>query len=227
MPCPVLVRQRDDGGMAPEGIDDRAAAQLAFLVEADRLKTVERANPLVDGSRRENSAEHSWHVALMAIVLAERSAEPVDVGHVLALCIVHDLVEVDAGDTPPWDVEGRATKAEREAVAADRIFGLLPADQASTLRAWWAEFEAAETPEARLAHALDRMAPLLVNHASGGRMWQEKGRTEAQARQRHAVVAEWAPALHELSTALLDDAAAAGWFSPPDDRSDEGPAPVP
>jgi len=195
-----------------DGLDDRTRAQLAFLVEADRLKTVLRANPLVDGSRRENTAEHSWHIALMALVLAERSDETVDLGHALALCLVHDLVEIDAGDTPPWDVEGRATKAERETAAADRLFALLPADQAATFRGWWDEFEAAATPEARLARAVDSLAPLVVNHANGGDLWREKGRTEADVRARNARLEAWAPDLVPVVDALVDDAVRKGWL---------------
>ncbi|HMJ76358.1 MAG TPA: HD domain-containing protein [Iamia sp.] len=197
-------------------LDPRTAAQLAFLVEADKLKSIVRANPLVDGSRRENSAEHSWHIALMALVLAERSDEPVDGGRAVCLCLIHDLVEIDAGDTPPWDEAGRATKAEREAAAADRLFALLPADQAATFRGWWDEFEAAETPEAKLAHAVDRLAALMVNHASGGELWRRHGRTEAMARARNGKLADWVPGLLPLATALLDDASAQGWFADPD-----------
>jgi putative hydrolase of HD superfamily len=198
--------------MATPELDDRTTAQLAFLVEADRLKSVERANPLVDGSRRENSAEHSWHVALTAAVLAERSDEPVDLGRALSLCLVHDLVEIDAGDTPPWDTAGRATKAAREAAAADRLFALLPADQAATFRGWWDEFEAAVTPEARLARAVDSLAPLVVNHASGGSLWREKGRTEADVRARNARLEAWMPSLVPVVDALVDDAVAKGWL---------------
>jgi putative hydrolases of HD superfamily len=207
--------------MPPE-LDDRTTAQLAFLVEADRLKSVLRANPLVDGSRRENTAEHSWHIALMALVLADRSDEPVDLGHALALCLVHDLVEIDAGDTPPWDEAGRATKAEREAACADRLFALLPEDQATTFRGWWDEFEAATTPEARLARAVDSLAPLIVNHASGGLLWREKGRTEADVRARNARLEAWAPRLVPIVDALVDHAAAEGWFGEPAEAS---PAP--
>jgi len=197
---------------ARPALDDRTTAQLAFLVEADRLKSVLRANPLVDGSRRENTAEHSWHIALMAVVLAERSAEPVDLGHALCLCLVHDLVEIDAGDTPPWDEAGRATKSEREAAAADRIFALLPADQAATFRGWWDEFEGAVTPEARLARAVDSLAPLVVNHASGGRLWRERGRTETDVRARNARMARWVPDLAPVVDALVDDAVQKGWL---------------
>lgn len=204
-------------------LDPRTAAQLAFLVELDRLKSVLRANPLVDGSRRENSAEHSWHVALIALVLAERSDEPVDVGRALGLCLVHDVVEIDAGDTPPWDEAGRATKAEREAAAADRIFALLPADQAATLRGWWDEFEAATTPEARLARAADSLAPLIVNHAEGGQLWRDNGRTEADVRARNARLAAWAPNLVPVVDALVDDAVANGWFADPAPAPDVEP----
>ena len=199
--------------MSGPALDTRTAAQLAFLVEADRLKSVERANPLVDGSRRENSAEHSWHVALMALVLAEKADPAVDTGRAMALCLVHDLVEIDAGDTPPWDEEGRATKAAREAAAADRLFALLPPDQAATFRGWWDEFEANETAEARLAHAVDRLSALVVNHASGGTLWREHGRTEAVARDRNEQVAGWVAGLGPLTRALLDDAAENGWFA--------------
>ncbi|HEX7132358.1 MAG TPA: HD domain-containing protein [Iamia sp.] len=197
--------------MTPD-LDPRTTAQLAFLVEADRLKSILRANPLVDGSRRENSAEHSWHIALMAAVLAERSEEPVDLGRALCLCLIHDLVEIDAGDTPPWDEAGRATKAAREAAAADRLFALLPDDQAATFRAWWDEFEAAETPEARLARAVDSLAPLIVNHAAGGQLWREKGRTEADVRARNARLETWVPGLVPVVDALVDDAVRKGWL---------------
>jgi putative hydrolase of HD superfamily len=214
-PDPVGAAYRRTEGGPPE-LDGRLAAQLAFLVEADRLKTVLRANPLVDGSRRETTAEHSWHIALMAVVLAERADQPVDVGHAAGLCLVHDLVEIDAGDTPPWDAAGLATKVERETAAADRLFALLPEDQAATLRGWWDEYEAVVTPEARLARAVDSLAPLIVNHASGGRLWRERGRTEADVRTRNARLEAWAPGLVPLATALLDDAAVQGWFPEPD-----------
>lgn len=193
-------------------LDPRTAAQLAFIVELDRLKTVERANPLVDGSRRENSAEHSWHIALMAVVLAERTDEPVDLGRALCLCLVHDVVEIDAGDTLPWDEAGRSTKAAREAAAADRLFALLPSDQAATFRGWWDEFEAAETPEAKLAHAVDSLAPLVVNHAEGGQLWRDRGRTEADVRARNARLQEWVPSLVPVVDALVDDAVEKGWL---------------
>src|SRR5689334_7325540 len=147
----------------------RLARQIEFLAEADKLKTIVRRTPLADGSRLENSAEHSWHVALAAITLGEYAAG-VDLLRVLELIAVHDLVEIDAGDTFAYDPDGRVhvTKAERERAAADRLFGLLPADQASRLRQRWEEFEANETAAARYANALDRLQALLQNMAAGG-----------------------------------------------------------
>src|SRR5256885_14942459 len=134
---------------------DRLARQIAFLVEADKLKTVLRRTPLVDRSRRENSAEHSWHLALAALALIEYAPPGVDVQRVLELVTIHDLVEIDAGDTFAYDPAGLTTKAARECAAADRVFGVLPPDLADRLRARWEEVEALATPEARFANALD------------------------------------------------------------------------
>jgi putative hydrolase of HD superfamily len=147
---------------------DRIARQLAFLLEADKLKSVLRRTPLVDGSRQENSAEHSWHLVLAAMVLREHVTLACDLVHVLELLAVHDLVEIDAGDTFAYDIPSQSTKAARETAAAERIFGLLPSDQAAPFRELWEEFEAQQTSEARFANALDRVQPLLQNAASGG-----------------------------------------------------------
>ena len=149
--------------------------QIRFIVEIDRLKTVLRQNYLADGTRRENTAEHSWHVALMALVLAEHAAAPVDRARVLELLLVHDLVEIDAGDTFAYDSQGTETKLAREQAAADRIFGLLPEAQARELRALWDEYEAEETPEARFALSLDRLMPMLHNALTEGRAWRANG----------------------------------------------------
>ena len=140
--------------------DPRLAQQIAFLVEADKLKNVLRRTPLMDASRLENSAEHSWHLALTAVVLAEYAPTRIDVLRVLEIVTVHDLVEIDAGDTFAYDVGANQTKTDRELVAADRIFGLLAADQATHLRELWDEFEERQTPESRYAHAIDRLQPL-------------------------------------------------------------------
>jgi putative hydrolase of HD superfamily len=165
---------------------DRLARQMAFLVEADRLKTVLRRTPLTDDSRPENSAEHSWHLALAAMTLAEWAPPGTDLPHVLELVVVHDLVEIDAGDTFAYDAVANHTKAAREQVAADRIFGLLPEEQAARVRALWDEFEAQATPESRYANALDRLQALLQNMQAGGGSWAASGltRTQVYARMR-------------------------------------------
>jgi putative hydrolase of HD superfamily len=154
---------------------DRLDAQFAFLLEADRLKQVLRATTLADGSRRENSGEHSWHLTLYALVLADHAGTGVDINRVIRMLILHDLVEIDVGDVPIHSAggaaHGSAEVARAEARAADRIFGLLPADIGPPLRALWEEFEAAETPDAIFAKSLDRVQPLLHNIASGGGSW--------------------------------------------------------
>lgn len=149
----------------------RLDQQMAFLNEADRLKSVLRATTLCDGTRFENSAEHSWHIALYALVLAEHSETPLDIAKVIKMLLLHDIVEIDAGDAPVFGDHDASAMAAREEAAADRIFGLLPAEQATAFRALWEEFEANETPEARFAKSLDRMQPPMQNLASGGGSW--------------------------------------------------------
>lgn len=156
----------------PDGIEERLRAQLTFLVEVDQLKTVLRQSPLAAADRRENDAEHSWHLAMMVVVLAEHSDEPIDVGHTVELVLLHDLVEIYAGDTPLYDSAGGAGQQEREAVAADDLFRLLPDDQARRMRALWDEFEERTTPEARFAKAMDRLQPLLLNWMARGGTWR-------------------------------------------------------
>jgi putative hydrolase of HD superfamily len=193
----------------------RLDRQVAFLLEADRLKLVERRTRVTGDERRENSAEHSWHLALFALVLAEWSNEPVDLSRVLALCLVHDLVEIDAGDTFAYDEAGNRTKVEREQAAAERIFGLLPADQARWLRALWDEYEAGETPESRFANAVDRMQPVLLNHVAGAAgPWPEHGVARHQALARNAPVALGSTALWELVLQRIDESAALGHLAP-------------
>ncbi len=174
----------------------RLDAQFAFLAEADRLKSVLRATTLHDASRRENSAEHSWHVMLHALVLAEHAARPVDVSRVLTMLLLHDLVEIDAGDTPIHGDHDPAEQEAREQAAADRIFGLLPEDQRDSLRAIWEEFEAAESGDAIFAKSIDRVQPVLSNLASGGGTWPEYNVTPEQLEARVGTkVSRGAPAL--------------------------------
>ncbi len=160
--------------------------QIAFLAELDRLKSVIRQSPLANRSRRENSAEHSWHLAMFALVLSEHAEEMVDAGHVVKLLLVHDIVEIDAGDAP-IHVAGinKAALDRAERAAAERIFSLLPDDQASRFLALWLEFEAGRTPESRFAKVLDRLQPLLLNPLTGGGTWTENSVTEAQVMERY------------------------------------------
>ena len=189
--------------------------QIAFIVEIDRLKTIVRQNYLADGSRRENTAEHSWHVTLMAMILSEHAAEPVDRARVLELLLVHDLVEIDAGDTFAYDSAGEQTKAAREQAAAERIFGLLPAAQAEQLRAAWDEYEASETPEARFALSLDRLMPMIHNSLTEGRAWQANGVAADKVRHRAESITRGAPELGALANRLIEASVAAGYLPDP------------
>lgn len=191
----------------------RLTRQLEFIREVDRLKTVLRQSSLLDGSRRENSAEHSWHIALMALVLAEHADAPVDTLRVVKMLLVHDIVEIDAGDTYAYDYDGRQDQHAREAVAAARIFGLLPEDQAQEFIMLWEEFETGTSAEARLANAVDRLMPLLHNYAEGGRSWQRHGVTRPQVDARVGVIAAGSSELWDVATALLDDAVARGYLA--------------
>lgn len=196
-----------------EAVDLRLGAQFAFLNEADRLKQVLRATTLVDGSRRENSGEHSWHLALYALVLADQAAPGVDVNRVIRMLLIHDLVEIDTGDVPIHSAGGQAhasaeTRAA-EAQAADRIFGLLPKDLRDDLRALWEEFEAAETPDAVFAKSLDRVQPVMANLMSGGGTWATYGVTYDQLETRVGTkVARGAPRLWDWVSAKVRP-----WFS--------------
>lgn len=181
-------------------MSDRLEAQFAFLNEADRLKSVLRATTLVDGSRPENSGEHSWHLALYAMVLADQAAAGVDINRVIRMLLLHDLVEIDVGDVPIHSANGQAHGSTdvqaAEARAADRIFGLLPPDLATPFRALWDEFEAAETPDAVFAKSLDRVQPVMANLMSGGGTWVTYNVTAEQLESRVGVkVAKGAPAL--------------------------------
>jgi putative hydrolases of HD superfamily len=189
---------------------DRLARQMAFVVEADRLKTIIRRTPLGDNSRLENSAEHSWHLAIAALVLREHAAAGVNVTRVLELVAIHDLVEIDAGDTFAYDPAACMTKAYREQLAADRIFGLLPLDQGSTLLDLWTEFEAQQTPESQYANALDRLQALLQNMQAGGGSWVTYGVTRAQVLERMAPVETALPGVWPFVVDVIDRFCASG-----------------
>lgn len=188
----------------------RIAAQFAFLTEADRLKSVLRATKTYDGARFENSGEHSWHVALFALVMAEHATRPVQIDRVLKMMLIHDLVEIDAGDTPIHSQAAQDTTAQdaAEIAAADRIFGLLPPDQSHEFRALWDEFEAAETDDAIFAKSIDRVQPVLANLATGGQSWVDYNVTRAQLEDRVGhKVSRGAPALWLALRAKIDH-----WF---------------
>lgn len=175
---------------------DRLDQQFAFLTEADKLKSILRGTTLCDGSRPENSGEHSWHIALYAMILAEHAIKPVNVDRVIKMLLLHDLVEIDAGDNPIHGDHDPAEMEKLEQAAADRIFGLLPGDQCDALRALWDEFEAAESDDAIFAKSLDRVQPVVCNLESGGGSWHTYNVTAAQMQSRVGVkVLRGAPVL--------------------------------
>jgi 5'-deoxynucleotidase YfbR-like HD superfamily hydrolase len=196
-----------------DALDPDLASRLRFVLEADSLKLVLRRNSITDGSRRENTGEHSWHLALMAIVLAPYSAEPVELGRVVEMLLVHDLVEIDAGDTFVYDTEALAEKEDLERRAADRLFALIPGYEGLRLRAAWDEYEAAATPEARYAHSVDRLAPLLLNHANHGELWQEYELTSDRVLTMNAKIERGSPDLWVAAQTLLRDAIQNGWLA--------------
>jgi putative hydrolase of HD superfamily len=185
--------------------ESRLQRQLGFIAELDKLKSVERMISLIGGARRENSAEHSWHLAVMAPLLAEYAPGRLDLARVMTMLLVHDVVEIDAGDTFAFDEVGAADQHERESRAAARLFGLLPPDQAAELRARWDEFEARDTAEARFAVALDRFQGLLMNRGNAGGTWKIHGITRAQILERMSPIREGAPALWDVVLAVLDE----------------------
>ena len=174
---------------------ERLQKQMEFIQEVDKLKKIGRQSYLTDSSRKENDAEHSWHLALMSLLLSEYAPKEVDVLRVISMVLIHDLVEIDAGDTYAYDTEGNKTKRAREEQAADRIFNILPEEQAKKIRDLWEEFEANETPEANFANALDRTQPIMLNHASEGKAWAEHGVKLSQIMERNVNIPKGAPKL--------------------------------
>lgn len=195
----------------PDDIGGDLRSLLEFIIETDRLKTVVRKSPLAADDRLENDAEHSWHLALMVILLSEYSDEGVDVRRCLELVVVHDLVEIYAGDTPLYDEVGRATQDARELASADRLFAALPQDVGLRMRALWDEFEARVTPEARFAKAMDRLQPTLLNWMAGGGTWQSPGVTTNQIRERKSVIGDASGPLWEAALKMIAEGARRGW----------------
>lgn len=183
---------------------ERLEKQIRFITEIDKVKNIFRQTYLADGKRKENDAEHSWHLALAAVLLKEHMKEDADLGRVMTMVLIHDLVEIDAGDTYAYDTEGAATKREREVKAADRIFGILPEDQGTYLRELWDEFEAYETAEAKYAHLLDNFQPLMLNDASDGKSWEEHGVHKSQVCRRNARIPETSEIVWEKMLEIMD-----------------------
>lgn len=179
--------------------DMRLERQLSFIREIDREKFIGRQTYLSDGKRKENDAEHAWHMAVMTLLLFEYANEDIDILKTIAMLLIHDIVEIDAGDTYAYDEEGKKTQAEREKKAAERIFGLLPADQGRNLRALWEEFEARETPEAKFARTMDNLQPMLLNAATDGKAWAEHGVRLEQILKRNARTCEGSERLWEYA----------------------------
>jgi putative hydrolase of HD superfamily len=205
----------------PEG--GRLDQQLEFLRVVDALKRIERMTRLIQQpgeiARRENSAEHSWHLALMAVMLVEHANEPVDLARVLQMILIHDIVEIDAGDTFVYDSNAMIGKAEREALAAERIFGMLPEDQKDELFSLWHEFEARETPEAKYASALDRLAGMLPNAANNGGTWNEHKVTVEQVTRRNESIQIGSEAIWDRAKQWIEQAHIAGLIKTEADRT--------
>ncbi len=199
--------------------NERLEMQMQFIIEIDKLKQIVRGTYLLDEARAENDAEHSWHIAVMAVLLCEYAAEPnINLLRVVKMLLIHDLVEIDAGDTLRYDEEGNKTKAAREQAAADRIFNILPPDQASDIRSLWEEFEARETPEAKFANALDRVQPLLHNYLTQGRSWREHEITVDQVLAKNIhVLEEGSPELAKYAKRMIQGAVEKGYLAKADD----------
>jgi putative hydrolase of HD superfamily len=190
---------------------ERLEQQIRFIVEVDKLKEIFRQTVVMQSRRPENDAEHSWHLCLIVITLAEHANWPqLDVLRVLKMLIIHDLVEIDAGDTFAYDVQGMVGQHAREAVAADRIFGLLPPDQAAGFRALWDEFEVRQTPESRFAAAVDRFQPMLLNCRTEGAAWRKHGVTRDRVLARNSYIVEGSKEIWEYAQRMIEETVAAG-----------------
>ena len=217
-----MLLESNDGNDFPVELEDRISPgqkdrfrrQIEFMLEIDKLKNILRKTILIDRSRRENSAEHSWHIALSVLILSEYAKDPdVDLFRVMKILLMHDLIEIDAGDTYCYDDQGRKDQAQREKKAADRIFNLLPADQAATFRELWEEFEEKKTSESRYANALDRLQPFLHNYFTDGQIWQENNINSAQVKARMQPVDDGAPILWKYVSSLIDDGVKKGFLA--------------
>ena len=191
---------------------ERLQKQIEFVIEIDKLKNIYRQTYVLGEERKENDSEHSWHIALMAFLLAEYSEKTIDVLKTMKMLLIHDIVEIDAGDTYCYDAEGYKTKAEREEKAAQRIFGLLPENQCSELYALWREFEDGSSDEAKFAAVLDSIQPLILNYTKNGISWKEHDVCKEQVAGRYSQTAEASEKLTQLAMNIINDAHEKGWL---------------
>ncbi len=192
---------------------DRLQKQIDFLLEVDKLKTILRRSSITDGSRRENDAEHSWHLCMFALVLVEYAPENTDISHTIKMLLVHDLVEIYAGDTYLYDEEGNKTKAAREKAAADKLYAMLDKEQGRELKELWLEFENCDTNEAVFANSLDRLQPILLNYMNKGALWKENNVHKNDVMKHSYRLTEKAtPKLRQFACALLDMAVEKGYL---------------
>ena len=190
----------------------RLDQQLQFTAELDKMTAVMRRTLLIDKSRRENDAEHSWHIAVMALLFEEYAKEKVNIGHAVKLCVVHDLVEIYAGDTYAYDSTGNKSKAERESKAADKLFSQIPQDQGKEIRSLWEEFDAENTPESKYAACLDRIQPFLHNVLTDGQSWQEHNPSRTDVSGRMKIIKDFMPEVYSWIEKNLDNAVKNGWL---------------
>lgn len=186
-------------------MDERLKKQLDFALEIDKEKNVFRQTHLSGHGRNENDAEHAWHMAIMAYLLKEYSNEPIDIAKTMIMCLIHDIVEIDAGDTYAYDPEGKKTQKEREEKAKERLFSMLPKEQGEDLSAIFEEFEAARTPEARFARAMDNLQPLILNNSNGGGDWKEHGIRAEQVRERQIRTKYGSERLYEITEQIIQE----------------------
>ncbi len=192
--------------------NERLDQQLKFSAEIDKMTGIIRRTSLIDKSRRENDAEHSWHIATMAMLFEEYAKEPVNVPRAVEMCVVHDLIEIYAGDTFAYDVKANEDKADREKEAADKLFSQLPKEQGKMIRNLWEEFDAMETPDAKYAACMDRLQPFMHNSLTDGFTWVESGTNRKVVEKRMAVIKDFMPEVYEWIEANIDRAIAMGWL---------------
>ena len=195
-----------------ESTNIRMNQQLRFTAEIDKMTSILRRTMLIDGTRRENDAEHSWHIAVMALIFSEYAKEKVDVGRAVKMCVVHDLVEIYAGDTFAYDTAGNLDKEEREKAAADKLFAQLPDEQGKEIRNLWEEFDSMKTPDAKYAACMDRLQPFLHNTLTQGQTWAESGTKRDSVEKRVLVIKDFMPEVYKWIEKNLDNAVEQGWL---------------